>query len=297
MKRTIFLLLIAGLLLTGCNTIPQQDPIDTNAPASTVCTTTEPTHTGPLFVKDYLDPKHSDWSEIKDYEVMIPEDGVLILTDQEAIRQVYIEGDVYITATADVSFEDVVVTGKVYCHGRLTGSNYSHYSVYAYCAKSMKTQICSHFDGIHGLYTMEPGLKGSCSPIVSNNALDYAFKTWGNFGPATEIPEITVFKEQIKPQVIQHGDSSKLYPDVYIFTGNGLVRSQKFRGDVYITADAVAFNEPVGRRPAQDASHNESKGRRRDAHHAAANGPGLFQHRAKGCRRSGAANQRNGANC
>ena len=240
MKRTMILFLIAALLLSGCGMIPPTDSLDTSAPETTdpSSAATVPTSTGPLLAKDYLeDPNFAYFDTVADYEVIIPEDGVLIFTEQEALEEVFIVGDVYITATADVSLHNVYVSGKVYCHGTLQNSGFGMYPVFAYYTTSIGYELCSAYDGVHGRFVAGANKGGRCT--IANDALDYAFEKWGNFGPSAEHPDLTVSQKVIEPQIIQHGDNTKLYPDTYVFTGEGLVSDKKFYGDVYITADSL----------------------------------------------------------
>jgi len=240
MQKVILILLV--LLLAGCSVVPQPNPTVTTTPESTsesTEATTAPTPTGPLLVKDYLGSDFANYEAIKEYQVLIPEDGVLILTGEESLERTFVEGDIYITATADVAFQDVVVRGKVYCHGILRRSGYSVYTVCSYCTKGTSTKICSAFDGKHSQVITESRSMGS-TDWVGNDVLDYAFEKWGNFGPTVEQPELTVTQKWIEPQVIPHGNR-----DAYIFIGEGLLHDEIIRGDVYITSGAIVEFEDV----------------------------------------------------
>jgi len=245
MKKCYVYVLLAALLLSGCGTVTPTEPTATTAPEptqeSTAATTvpTAPTHPGPLLVMDYLDSDFANYDAIKEYTVLIPKDGVLILTDEESLEKTFVEGDVYITYTADVSFRDVHVRGKVYCHGILRRSGYSVYTVCSYCTKGTSTKICSAFDGSHGQVITESRSIG-CSDWVGNDVLDYAFETWGNYGLANEPVDLAVSQKRADPQVVQHGDR-----DAYIFIGQGLLHDEIIRGDVYITSGAVVEFEDV----------------------------------------------------
>ena len=242
MKRTMILFLIAALLLCGCGMIPPTDSLDTSAPETTdpSSAATVPTTTGPLLAKDYLgaDLDAYGGDDIAHYEVIIPEGNVLILSGENSLEDVFIDGDVYITATANVSFCDVRVRGKVYCHGILTGFGYCGYTVFTYHSQSVGSQTCSAYDGLHGEFIYK-GNYSSGTVVIGNNILDYAFEYWGNFGPVSEKPDLAVSQNPIEPETVQHGDTSKLYPEAFIFNGEGYVSDKEFFGDVYITSNSV----------------------------------------------------------
>lgn len=247
--------MILATVLSGCSTVPATEPTATTESAATVTTapqttaaatvpTTEPDPNAPLLVKDYLEVGKYD-PMFAEYEAVIPENGVLILTGNEAFEEVFIFGDVYITYNADVSFRDVLVyKGNVYCHGILRQSGDNNYKVHAYHEPWNGLHTCSAFDGTHGRIIYGSNT-AAASAYISADALDYAFETWGNYGPAIEKREVTVTRNPIEPQVVQHGDTTKMFPNAFIFSGEGLVTDKAFNGDVYITSDAVIEFEDV----------------------------------------------------
>jgi len=246
-------------LLSGCATVPPTEPTDATDPATTVTTAPEPTQestaattapakdpdpSGPLLVKDYLE--EGTYSAIyADYEVIIPENGVLILDGQETLEDVFIVGDVYITYNAEVFFRNVnIPKGKVYCHGVLRRSGINHYDVYGYHTTFNGLLTCSAFDGTHGRIINE-GSAECRNHFISTDALDYAFEAWGNYGPDVTQPEVTASKEPVEPLVLEYIDERNETRYVNIFTGTGRVSGQQFAGDVYITRDAVIEFEDV----------------------------------------------------
>lgn len=256
MKKLIYLVLSVLFLFCGCSSVTPTEPTDAADPTTTVTTAPEPTQestaaatvptepgtTGPLLVKDYLDQYFAGYA---DYEVIIPEDGVLILDGQESLSEVYIVGDVYITYNADVSFRDVVVTkGNVYCHGILRRTGINNYEIYGYHTTFNGLKTCSAFDGTHGrIINVAPAELRK--DYISTDALDYAFETWGNYAPAIEHPEITVSTEPIEPLTLEYVDEFNRTRHVNIFTGKGRISNQKLAGDVYITRDAVIEFEDI----------------------------------------------------
>jgi len=241
MKRILCILLVLTLFLSGCaggpsNTTPSTNATGKDDPVYTACLQTE--STGPLLAKDYLGSSFINYfDEIAYYEVLIPENGVLILNEQKSFENIFIDGDVYITATANITFHNVHVRGKVYCHGTLYQSGYSEYQVFSYCEKSARTTTCSAYDGSHGQIICK-NMYGGISTI-GEDVLDYAFEKWGNFGPVSEKPDLIVSQNPIEPETVQHGDTSKLYPEAFIFNGEGYVSDKEFFGDVYITSNSV----------------------------------------------------------
>ena len=240
--RCVLLALICVFIFCGCSPKTVTDPSDTcfsiaTQPRDTFLPTES---SGPLLAKDYLGTHLADFGgdDVADYEVIIPENGVLILTGEESMEEVFIDGEVYITYNADVSFHNVYVTGKVYCHGVLRGSGLALYSVFTYYDSFLGGMICSAYDGMHGQFLGAPGSHGG-GAAVGNELLDYAFEKWGNYGPVVEQSELIVSQNPIEPQVVQHGDTTNYFPNVYIFTGSGLVSNKRIEGDVYITSDAV----------------------------------------------------------
>ena len=104
--------------------------------------------------------------------------------------------------------------------------------------------MCSAYDGLHGQLLAGNGAKGY-NFTIGNDVLDYAFEKWGNFGSEVECLDLQVSQKSIEPQIVQHGDTSNFYPDVYIFSGEGLVTDKIIRGDVYITSKAIIEFEDV----------------------------------------------------
>ena len=92
MKKVCFLLAIA-LLLCGCSgeTVPTE---------STEGTTTAPT------VQSTTAPTETQWPYAPEWEgceVITPEEGVLILHEDETLENKVIDGDIYVTANAVVT--------------------------------------------------------------------------------------------------------------------------------------------------------------------------------------------------
>ena len=104
--------------------------------------------------------------------------GVAIISGTESFTDTTIEGDVYITSTGVVTFKNVTVTGNVYCYGKLTVSGGSAQNLYAYYWDLGGIQSsCNAWDGLHGL--VKGAFKTCGSVVIKDNALDYAFATWG----------------------------------------------------------------------------------------------------------------------
>jgi len=106
----------------------------------------------------------------------------LILSGKQVLTGQKIHGDVYITSDGDVNFFGVSVSGNLYVAGKLHASDYLY-------QEGVKTNVggyvyaydfgvtCEVFDGTHGQITGGPIFcKGY---VVANDALDYAFDTWG----------------------------------------------------------------------------------------------------------------------
>jgi len=104
-KKRLFSLIMALtlLLLCGCSgeTIPTQ-PTDETA--------TDPAPTSSMM------PTETQWynPEWVGCEVITPEEGVLILREDTVLENTVVDGDVYITANAQVSFVHVWVRGKLF---------------------------------------------------------------------------------------------------------------------------------------------------------------------------------------
>jgi len=223
-KRILSLFLVTVLLLGGCTgePVPSQ-PTDEITTRPTMQSTTVPTET--------------EWPyapELQGRSIITPEDGVLILNENESFEDAILEGDVYITANAEVSFHNVSVQGNLYVHGKLTysGSNGAT-SVYTY---KYDDTMCSAYDGIHGKIQCEYMASASFSNsgrYITVDALDYAFETWGKVEP-TEQPPTRVWSEEAEPSPY---DPAK----VTILSGKQTITSKSFPGDVYITADGDVF--------------------------------------------------------
>ena len=225
MKKLCLLLAIA-LLLSGCSgpVIPTE-PTEGTTTVPTVPTTapTVPTTSLPQETALQLPP---EWYGC---EVITPEEGVLILHGNESFQNTVIDGNVYITANAEVSFDNVWVRGNLYVHGKLTATgDSSAYSVHAYKQNLHQKTVCSAYDGIHG------EIIGFISCVSINyfftvDALDYAFETWGKVEPVEQ-----------PPKEIQSGTVgvSPIDPaQALILSGKQVLTGQTINGDVYITSD------------------------------------------------------------
>ena len=224
MKKLCLLLAIA-LLLSGCSgpVIPTEPtegtttvpPVPTTAP--TVPTTSLPQETALQLPPEWYG-----------CEVITPEEGVLILHGNESFQDTVIDGNVYITANANVSFDNVWVRGDLYVHGKLTTTSDSNfaYSVHAYKQNLHQKTVCSAYDGVHGEII---GTMGYLSCCITVDALDYAFETWGKVEPVEQ-----------PPKEIQSGTVgvSPIDPaQALILSGKQSLTGRKINGDVYITAD------------------------------------------------------------
>ena len=212
MKKQCMLLILV-LLLCGC----------TGEPTPTQPTTTEP------LPSSSTSPIETEWPYAPEFQgcsFITPEDGVFILHENESFEDAILEGDVYITANAKVTFHRVWVRGNLYVHGKLTTTGrFNTYNTYAY---KVDNTVCNAYDGIHGeIDHLSGDISGE--PIVRNDALDYAFETWGKVEP-TEQP----------PTEIRWGDvgvSPRDPAQVRILSGKQSLTGQKINGDVYITSD------------------------------------------------------------
>ena len=100
--------------------------------------------------------------------------NVVILDGTESYSNAMFDCDVYITSTGNITFDNVTVYGNIYCYGKLTTSSSTANNVYAYKYGSMFS--CNAFDGTHGI--ISGGL--SCELLyIKDDALDYAFDSWG----------------------------------------------------------------------------------------------------------------------
>ena len=105
-----------------------------------------------------------------------------IISGKQALGSEVIKGDVYITSDADITFYSVIIYGNLYVYGKLhvsdllshLGENSQiHGCLFAYDFGV----TCDAFDGAHGQVTGGPIY---CEEyMVANDALDYAFETWG----------------------------------------------------------------------------------------------------------------------
>lgn len=102
--------------------------------------------------------------------------GVRIITGTETLCGETIEGDVYITSTGIATFENVTVTGNVYCYGQLTISDCTIEGLCAYNYGGFMT--CDAYDGTHGKVTGQ-GNSTITTMVINSSALDYAFQKWG----------------------------------------------------------------------------------------------------------------------
>ena len=128
------------------------------------------------------------------------EDDVLVISGEYSISDQIIDSDVYITATGRVVMENVVVNGDVYCYGQLDANElYAEY-VYGYAFGSM--YVCDTFDGTHGYIT---GSLSCYDLIIADDALDYAFETWGDGGDVPTVPMENPFTD------IGENDKNKPY--------------------------------------------------------------------------------------
>ena len=105
---------------------------------------------------------------------------VRILSGTQKLINETIRRDVYILPDGEITFINVLILGNVYVAGKLhlydAGSQYdSKIDGYLYAYDFGVT--CEVFDGTHGQITGGPVFcKGY---VVANDALDYAFETWG----------------------------------------------------------------------------------------------------------------------
>lgn len=190
--KIIFLIIIFVMLICSCTLDDSTNQSDFNSITNDNSSfTSYPTeYTGTILAKDYLGSIIDDYSfidGIESYEVIIPEDGVLLLTEQESLNKKYIDGDVYITYSADVSFHNVFVTGKVYCHGTLRASGESRYSVFTYytesqgktCAALMMVRTVSCWrETVLKAITLQSVMMFWIMPLKSGEILDLKLNAW-----------------------------------------------------------------------------------------------------------------------
>ena len=101
---------------------------------------------------DAIDPDYIEAEPIVPTPTEPEEDTkVLLINDQQTISDQTVNCDVYITATGIVTFNNVIIKGDIYCHGRLIANGCTANDVYAYAYGSMFR--CDAFDGTHGLIT------------------------------------------------------------------------------------------------------------------------------------------------
>jgi len=216
MKKVCFLLALL-LLLSGCSggSEPTQPTNETTAP--TMQSTTVPTETAFEIPIEY-----------QHYEVITPENGILILHEDSFFQDTIINGDVYITANAVVTFQNVWVRcGNLYVHGKLisTGKN-SAVGIYAY---KLDDTLCSAFDGVHGEVIIKNSFGCNDKPCITVDALDYAFETWGREEPEEQPPT------EVRSAVA--GPSSIDPSQVRILSGKQTLVLEYIESDVYITFD------------------------------------------------------------
>lgn len=179
MKKLLSMLAVFALLLVGCGTVSPTEPTATTTPEPTTESTSATT------VPQLTFPTEEKWV----WEEITPENGVLILSGNEIIKDTIIKGDVYITSTGKVTFDRVIVErtpesrGNVYCYGQLnlTGGSVPQ-KIYAYAfgrytsgGGMLVGQSCEAFDDEHGF--IGGTVRGEL--IISDDALDYAFEKWG----------------------------------------------------------------------------------------------------------------------
>jgi len=224
MRKAYFLLVLA-FFLCGCS----GESVSTLPTDETTIGIPETTSTAPVQTQ-FVNP---EW---KGCEVITPEEGVLILRENTVLEDTVVEGDVYITANAEVTFEHVWVKGNLYVHGRLICTRkICAFRLYAYKVGDI---LCSAFDGVHG-EVMAVDSNGNAIPIDSNEvdavyfpstitekALNYAFATWGK-------------EERKAPPVTENLKSPEIHNDpatVRILSEKQTLVEERIRGDVYITS-------------------------------------------------------------
>jgi len=227
MKKVCFLLALL-LLLSGCSgdPIPTQptttEPLPSGSTAPTMQSTTVPTET--------KWPYNPEWEGC---EVIKPEEGVLILHEDETLENKVIDGDVYITANAVVTLRDSLVLGDTYCHGKLIlEGRFMLGSLFAY-KKTFKNHcvVSSGYDGIHGEILFGEKASGGGGRLdFAADALDYAFETWGKVELTEQPPREIRPEEEVVPSAY---DPSQ----VRILSGKQVLVSEIIDGDVYITSD------------------------------------------------------------
>jgi len=147
------------------------------------------------ITEDALDDAFSAWGKVEPTEQPPTEirsgdvgvspfdpSTVRILSGKQTIVDEKIEGDVYITSTGDITFVNVECHGNLYVYGKLhfldygmIGNWYTYLPGCIYAYDFVGT--CEAFDGVHGQVTGGPV---ACKNyVVANDALDYAFDTWG----------------------------------------------------------------------------------------------------------------------
>ena len=224
MKKVCFLLALL-LLLSGCS----GDPVATEQTGET---TTVPilNSTAATTVPHSAGPSATIHPAYVGCEFFAPEDGVLILREDTVLEDMIIEGDVYITANAAVTFDRVLIRGRLFVHGKLsTVDPCSAGGIFTY---KIDDTLCSAYDGICGEIISVKGGMINCvlSEIhVTENALDYAFDAWGK-----ETPEQQPLTEIGS---VESGSSSKDPAEVRILSGKQTLAAVVIDSDVYIPAD------------------------------------------------------------
>ena len=218
MKKVCFLLALL-LLLSGCS----------GEPVPSQPTTTEPLPSSSAAPTETKWPYNPEWEGC---EVITPEEGVLIFYGEETVENKVIDGDIYVTANAVVTLRDVQVAGATYCHGKLIlDGRFSLGPLFAYKENNKGyAVVSSSYDGIHGeiLYGEKAG-GGGGKRVFTEDALDYAFETWGKAEPV-EQPPMEFRGEYRLPSGYDPAD-------VRILSGKQNLISETIDGDVYITSD------------------------------------------------------------